>query len=151
MLREIRKLIRILVPVNVLLILLSPLLFKYVYTSDFVVSARIFNIYALTLTSRVVISQVYLYVGKRNWVLAASTSVEIIINIILSIILLKHLGLYGIPLATVIAYLLHRIFLFTYIYYNMGVSPKRYLPYGDYALAICIMLGAFALAELIYF
>lgn len=148
---EIRKLIRTLVPVNVFLILLSPLIFRYVYSSDFVISARIFNIYALTLISRVVISQVYLYVDKKNWILAASTTAEIVINIALSILLLQWLGLYGIPLATVIAYILHRIFLFAYISYGMGVNPGAYVPLREYVTAIVIMLVAFAGAEVIYY
>lgn len=148
---EMRKLIRTLFPLNCLLILLSPLIYPLVYSDDFIISARIFNIYALTLLSRIVINQVYLYVGKLNWVLALSTAGEIVINVMLSLVFLRYFGLLGIPLATVIAYGVHKLFMVFYIKFYLGVNAERYLPLLDFFLASVLMLMSFLIAELIYF
>ncbi|MDX1406539.1 MAG: hypothetical protein R3330_00350 [Saprospiraceae bacterium] len=148
---EIRKLIRTLFPVNCALILLSPLLYELVYSADFVLSARIFNIYALTLMSRVVINQVYLYVHHHNWVLSLSTGAEIILNVALSILFMKTMGLLGIPLATVVAYTAHKIFLILYIGTRMEIPLHAYLPVKRYVLYFAVMCLCFLAAEIIYF
>ena len=149
--KEIRKLIMILFPLSALLILISPILFEIVYSEDFVVSARIFNIYALTLLATAAINQVYLYVHKHNWVLALSTAAEILVNAVLSILLLQKFGLYGIPLATVIAFALHKSFLIIYVQIYLKAPVKDYVPVREYLAGIIGILVCFAIAELIYF
>jgi len=148
---EIKRLIRTLLPINCLLILTSPLIYTWVYSSEFTVSARIFNIYALTLLSRVVVNQVYLYVLHRNWVLAVSTMGEVIINIALSILLMRYFGLIGIPLATVIAYAAHKIFIVYYVDINLKTRVQQYFPMRQYAIALLAMGGCFIIAEMMYF
>ena len=148
---EIKRLIRTLLPVNCLLILTSPLLYTLVYSAEFTVSARIFNIYALTLLSRVVVNQVYLYVLHRNWILALSTMGEVVLNIILSVLLLQSFGLIGIPLATVIAYAAHKIFIVIYVDINLKTKVQQYFPVRQYAIALLAMGGSFIIAEMIYF
>jgi O-antigen/teichoic acid export membrane protein len=148
---EIKRLIRTLLPINCALILTSPLLYTLVYSADFTLSARIFNIYALTLLSRVVVNQVYLYVMHRNWTLAISTMVEVILNIILSVILMRSMGLIGIPLATVIAYAAHKIFIVYFVKINLKTAVHQYFPVRQYALALLAMGACFIIAEMIYF
>ncbi len=148
---EIKRLIRTLLPINCVLILTSPLLYTLVYSAEFTLSARIFNIYALTLLSRVIVNQVYLYVLQRNWVLAISTMVEVVLNIVLSVILMKYMGLIGIPLATVIAYAVHKLFIIYYVKVNLKTAVRLYFPLRQYAFALIAMAGSFILAEMIYF
>ena len=148
---ELRKLIMTLFPFNCLLIVVSPLIFEFVYSSDFILSARIFNIYALTLLSRIIINQVFLYVHKLNWILALSTTAEIVINVILSVIFLQKLGLLGIPLATVVAYFAHKLFLIFYIRQTMSVRLVSYLPGREFAIAVVAMVASFCFAEYMYF
>ena len=148
---EILRLIKTLFPINCLLILISPLLYEWVYSADFVLSARIFNIYALTLVSRVIINQVYLYVFHHNWVLAISTFAEILVNVGLSILLLEHMGILGIPLATVLAFAAHRIFIMVYLKVQMRADVTQYLPVKAYAIASLAMLLCFFIAEMSYF
>ena len=148
---EINRLMRILFPLNCLLLLISPLLYTWLFNAEFTLSARIFNIYALTLVSRVVINQVYLYVFHHNWVLMISTIGEVVINVILSIILLQSMGLIGVPVATAIAYLLHKIFLVVFVQTRMKVSLAEYAPVRQYTLYTVAMVACFLAAEWIYF
>jgi peptidoglycan biosynthesis protein MviN/MurJ (putative lipid II flippase) len=110
------------------LILLSVPVFTFVYNDNFALSARIFNIYALTLLSRVMINQVYCYVHHDNWVLTWSTAAEVVINIVLSLLLMQWLGLIGIPLATVLAYAIQKAFITYYIRRKYGVRLSEYIP-----------------------
>jgi hypothetical protein len=148
---ESARLIRTIIPANCLLLLASPLLYELVYSEEFVISARIFNIYALTLLSRIIIGQVYLYVFQKNWVLALSTLGEIILNIVLSLILLERFGLLGIPSATVIAFALHKVFITIYVGRRLGAPLTTYVPLKLYALASIALLASFVIAEFIYF
>lgn len=149
--REIRRLMHILFPLCCVLLLISPWAYRLVYSAEYVLSARIFNIYALTLASRAVINQVYLYVHHHNWTLSLSTAAEIAVNIVLSVLLMREMGILGIPLATVIAYTAHRIFLVLYIHIRMGTPVSTYLPVRAYALYCLAMIVCFVTAEMLWF
>jgi O-antigen/teichoic acid export membrane protein len=148
---ESARLIKTIIPANCVLLLVSPLLYQLVYSEEFVLSARIFNIYALTLVSRVIIGQVYLYVFQKNWILALSTLGEIILNVVLSLILLDRFGLLGIPVATVIAYALHKVFITLYVGRVLKEPLQAYFPIRRYALASIALALSFIIAEFIYF
>lgn len=92
-------------PLSILLILLSPLIFPLVFTSDFAAAAGVFNIYLLLVISRVMLPQAFLYAEKRNKALLGAALVEIITNLVLSLFLYQYYGIYGIAWASVFAYL----------------------------------------------
>ena len=148
---EILRIMKLLFPINCALILLSPLLYTLLYNAEFAFSARIFNIYALTLLSRVIINQVFCYVHHYRWILTWSTAVEVVINIILSLILMQWFGLLGIPLATVIAYALQKLFLIYYVRKKFGMRLSAYVPIRHGAWYFASMIVCVILAELIYF
>lgn len=143
---ETSRAIRLLFPLSCGLILFSPLLFQLLYSEDFLLSARVFNIYALTVIARVILSQVYTYVHRHNWVLTMSTTGEIIINVILSLLLMRWIGILGIPLATVVAYVLQKLFLIIYVRRRYGASFSEYVPVKDCvwyfsAMILCVILS----------
>jgi len=148
---EILQIMKLLFPINCALILLSPVLYTLVYHEEFAFSARIFNIYALTLLSRVVINQVFCYVHHHTWVLTWSTAVEVVVNVILSILLMQWLGLLGIPLATVLAYALQKLFLIIYVRKKFGVRLSEYVPITQGIWYFTAMIACVILAEWIYF
>lgn len=143
--------IRLLLPLSCVLILLSPLLYRILYNAEFIFSARIFNIYALTVLSRVILSQVYAYVHHQNWVLTWSTFVEIVVNIVLSLILMEYLGLIGIPVATVIAYALQKLFLIIYVQRRFGIPFRTYIPVKACIWYFSATIASVIISELIYF
>jgi len=148
---ETNRLIRTILPANCLLLLVSPLLYELVYSDEFIISARIFNVYALTLISRVIIGQVYLYVYRKTWVLALSTLGEILLNILLSLLFLNYFGLMGIPFATVVAFAVHKVFIILYVGKSINQPLKAYVPLKEYIIASIMLLVSFSLAEFIYF
>lgn len=145
------RIMKLLFPINAALILVSAPIFTLVYNEDFHLSARIFNIYALTLLSRVIMNQVYCYVHHHNWVLTWSTAGEVIINIILSLLLMQWLGILGIPLATVLAYTIQKMFLVYYIRRKFGVRTSEYFPVKQCIWYFAGMILCFVLSEILYF
>lgn len=148
---EANRLMDILFPLTSLLIILSPLLYVLFYSEDFKLSARIFNIYAFTLVARIVINQVVLYHFQKNWLLFVAAGGEVIVNIFLSIILMREIGILGIPLATVIAYILHRIFLSAWVSVKYGYKLKDYLSVTRFTAYTVLMVFSFVISEWLHF
>ena len=148
---ETARMIKVLMPFNCVLVLVSPLIYPLLYNDDFILSARIFNIYALTLLSRIVLNQVYCYVDHRNWILTWSTAGEIVLNIILSLVLMRWLGLPGIPIATVIAYAVQKSFLIFYVQKKYQARFVDYMPGRLCFIYAFALLGCVLLAEIVYF
>ncbi len=117
-----------------LLIFLSPYIFRWVYSNDFIASAKIFNIYLLILCSRVLLPQLVIYANKKNYVLMIVAFIELLINISLSLFLLPRYGLEGIAAATVVAFYLQKIILAGYVWQKWRVPPGDYIPLKKYFL-----------------
>lgn len=145
------RIMKFLFPINCVLILLSAPLYTLLYNDDFVLSARIFNIYALTLLSRVIMNQVYCYVHHHTWILTWSTIAEVILNILFSLLFMQWLGIFGIPLATVLAYALQKVFLIYYVRKKFGVRFADYMPVVHCMWYFTGMILCVVIAELLYF
>jgi len=125
--KEISRLSFWLYPLTMFLMLVSPFLFPLVYNEDFALSANVFNIYLLVISSRVLLPQVLIYSRQHNYILVISAIIELFINLSLSLYLVNDYGLEGIAFATVIAYLVNKILLISYNYYQFGVPLRDYL------------------------
>jgi len=132
--KEIKKLSLWLYPLTILLMLLSPFLYPLVYNEDFTLSAKVFNIYLLVISSRVLLPQVLIYSRKHNYILVLSAIIELLVNLSLSLYLVRDYGLEGIAFATVIAYLVNKILLISYNYYQFGIPITDYLDLKSYII-----------------
>lgn len=148
---EISRLMRTLFPLTAVLLLISPILYQLAYSQEFIQSARIFNIYAFTLASRVIVNQVYLYHDGKNWILFFSAFGEVLLNILLSLVFLQWIGLLGIPIATAVAFFAHRVFMVSYVYFRYKTPPSRYIPLRSYCFFSLLIVVSFVLSEYLYF
>lgn len=115
-------------PLSAALMALSPLLFPLIYNADFAVSARVFNIYLLILSSRILLPQVAIISRRRNFVLVGSAIVETVLNIGLSLWWVRIWGLEGIAMASVVAFLVNKLNLVAFNFYALQLSPADYIP-----------------------
>jgi len=143
---DVDKLSNWLFPVTMGLMLLSPYLFPLVYTNKFADSAKVFNVYLLIISSRLLLPQVIIYAQQHNFVLVWSAIIEVIINLGLSLYLVQTYGLEGIAFATVIAYLVNKIILITYVYVKFKIPLTHYLNLKKYFLYNIILTVSFLLA-----
>lgn len=123
-------------PLTIIIVLISPVLFPFIYDIQFKESAYILNIYALILISRLLLPQLIFYGKQKTRLLLLFSIGEFIINVGLSIILLQYYGYYGIAYGTVIAFTLSKIAMIVYCRwaYNYRLSDyiqvKKYMAYS---------------------
>lgn len=122
------KLMHIVFPVGIVAMMVSPLVFVLVYDEQFGQSALIFNVYLLILISRVLLPQTYNMALHQHKILVFSTAVEILVNIILSFWWVQYFGVYGLAMATVVAYLIQKLIL---IWYNQQYNDIKITQYID--------------------
>ncbi len=134
-----------LAPLSLILMVLSPVLFPVIYDHQYKDSAFIFNVYLLILTSRVLLPQSYTLAHHKHGIIIASSILEIIANIALSLWWLRDFGVYGLAMATVVAYFIQKMILMTYNYRIYGIKMGQYIDIKYYlmynsALVICFWL-----------
>ena len=135
------RLINLLFPVSIALLFLSPVLFSVFYDPEFIVSAVIFNIYILVLSSRILLPQVLLYAHNDNKALLRFSGIELFVNFVLSIVLMRFLGFYGIAAATVVAFLLNKVLTILYIKKRYGLHVGQYLPIKSYLIWVFLLFA----------
>lgn len=127
-----RRLSHLLFPLSIAAILASPFLFPVIFNEDFSESARVFNIFTLLLTSRILMPQIVLLSQKRNYILTLTALIELLILIGLSIWLGRLFGLNGIAAAVAIAFIIERIILITYTWKVLHIAPQRYIDWKSW-------------------
>jgi O-antigen/teichoic acid export membrane protein len=131
-LHEIRRrsgnLMHILFPLSILLVLISPVLYRTFFNESFSGSALIFNTYLLLLASRLVFPQAILLGNRRNRLVMYVSIIEIITNILLSLFLARIFGIVGVAIGTVLAYYIDKVIQASLVYREYGISPNEYIP-----------------------
>lgn len=148
---EMKRVLRLLVPVLSVLILISPLLFQWVYDEEYKLSALFFNLYAVLILSRIFFVQVFFYRAGHRWSLTLLSAVEVVLNIVLSLILLRAVGLVGIPLATILADVVVRAAMVIWSNQRYSKTLASYVPMRTYLISSTILLLAFASSVYIFF
>lgn len=128
------KLMHILFPLTMLLMVLSPVIFPWIYSPQYKESAFIFNTYMLILISRVLLPQAYNFALHQHRIIILSGILEIFINIVLSFWWLQYWGMYGLAMATVVAYLVQKIFLILINKYKNQIPLHQYIDIKYYVL-----------------
>ena len=143
--RRSRQLFHLLFPASIVLMLTSYWLFPLVFNPQFQQSALVFNVFLLLIVSRILFPQTVLNaLGKYNIILLSAV-LEVIIGVGLSIYWINtNLGMYGVALATVIAYLFDKLFLMSYLAIQLKISPSRYISIGWYIFYIILLILSFA-------
>ncbi|MEN8120486.1 MAG: polysaccharide biosynthesis C-terminal domain-containing protein [Bacteroidota bacterium] len=121
------KMIKTLFPVSIILLLISQHLYPLVFNPDFLESYRIFDIYLLLVVSRFVFPQtIFIGLQKTDFVLKAGF-LELVINIISSIILIQYFGIIGVAYGTIIAFYFEKILLIYYAKNKLQIEPSKYI------------------------
>jgi len=122
------KMMHYLFPISIVIMFFSKWIFGHLFNDTFLRSADVFMVYLLMIISRFLFPQTILIGLKKTRVVFWASLVEIILNIILSVILIEPYGIVGIALGTVIIHILEKVFLIGYNYYILHIPPKAYIP-----------------------
>lgn len=126
--RRSKKLMHYLFPASIVLLLISNWLYPLIFNPNFAESANVFNIYLLIIVSRLIFPQTILVGLKKTRIIMFSSLFELIINIGLSLVLINWLGIEGVALATLIAYLIQKIIMMAYLSIQENIKLATYTP-----------------------
>jgi O-antigen/teichoic acid export membrane protein len=97
--------------------------------------------------SRLVFPQTILIGLKKTRVVFWASLLEIVLNIIVSILLIPSYGIVGIPLGTALIHILEKLFLIGYNYYVLKIAPKAYIPISWFLFYSVLLLTEFVLID----
>ena len=143
---ELGKLIPILFLSSALLMMVSPYLFRWVYSSAFGFSALIFNLYLLILITRILLPQIFIYAREIKKYLIYIGVLELIINVSLSLLLIPAYGMIGIVIATLVAYVVEKVVLLWLVQSRLDIGLTDLIPVRKYLFYSCILIFCFVLS-----
>ena len=148
---EVYRLNWLLFPVSALLLFTSHWFYPLIFNPQFQQSATIFNIYLLLVISRLLFPQTLITAKKMNNIIVKASLYEIIINVALSLVLAKTMGIMGVAYATLVAYLFEKIYLAIACKQRLKISLKQYVPLKIYFVSSVLLLAFFVLVEFILY
>ena len=143
-----RRLLNYLFPLSLVLIVASYYIFPLVYDASYFDSAGVFNLYLLLIISRLIFPQTILIGLKKTNILVLASGIELVLNIALSLFLVKVWGIRGVALATLIAYFVERVFLVAWIKIRIKINPDKYINLGRHLVWSLIIIAAFIIVEM---
>nr|WP_319272291.1 oligosaccharide flippase family protein [uncultured Draconibacterium sp.] len=148
--QSVQKLMHFLFPLTAILLVVSKPLFPVIFNAGFQESATIFNIYLLLIISRLMLPQTILNGLKISKPIMAASFLELIINVVLSLIFVQIWGIAGIAFATFVAYLFEKIYLAAVVKQRLNIGITDYLPTRIFLIYSAGIVVIFIFAELIF-
>ncbi|TNF41825.1 MAG: hypothetical protein EP310_06765 [Bacteroidetes bacterium] len=147
---NVSRLMHLLFPLTAMLLIISHPVFPIIFNPKFEESATIFNIYLLLVISRLMLPQTILNGLQITKPIMNAAFLELIINVSLSLILVRFFGIAGIAFATFVAYLFEKIYLSAVVKTRLNVSLSEYLPVKIYSIYSATILVIFVFAEYVF-
>jgi O-antigen/teichoic acid export membrane protein len=144
---SVTRLSHFLFPVTAVLLMITHSVFPIIFNPKFAESATIFNIYLLIIISRLLLPQTLLNGLQISKPIMTAALLELILNVSLSLILVRFLGINGIAFATFIAYLIEKIYLSIEVKRRLNVGLTDYIPVKIYTIYSFTILAIFAAVE----
>jgi O-antigen/teichoic acid export membrane protein len=130
-----KKLMHMLFPATMIMMLLARWIYPLMFREEFSKSSGIFLVYALLIIPRLVFPQTIVVGRKKTHIVLIAAVIEIIINIALSLLMLKWgYKLVGVAVSTFVAYVLSNLFLVLYVWFKMKIKPAEYIPLKVFAI-----------------
>jgi O-antigen/teichoic acid export membrane protein len=141
------RLIHILYPITILFLLFAYRLYPVIFNENFHRSADVFVVYLLLILSRLLFPQTILIGLKNTRIILVAATIEIILNLYLSLAMVDRYGMVGVAVATVIVYLVEKILLIIYTYFKYKIRPNDYIPLKWYFIHSFVLVLIFVLID----
>ena len=145
------KLMHVVFPATIVLLLVSNWIYPIIFNNDFLLSAKIFNIYLVLVISRMVFPQTILIGLKKTKYIMMSSIIEIIINVSLSLLFVVKWGILGVAFATVIAYMFDKVFLIIINKRILKIAPSQFIPFKYHLSYSIVTILVYVLVEFLFF
>jgi len=105
------RLQHLLFPFTIILMAGSSFLFREIYNDSFVAAHKIFNVYLLLFSSRLIIPQAIILGLQKNKLFLRATFIIVLLNISLSILFISLIGVIGVAYATLLSHYLYKLYM----------------------------------------
>lgn len=137
-------------PISIAAVLVSYPAFSFIYGETFAASGHIFALYLLIIASRCWMPQIYPQALHQHRILIASSVIELVANILLSLWWVSLWGVYGLVGATVVAYAVQKGILMIYNWRVNHILPGDYMPLRKYTIYLVLLLVAVMVSFYLY-
>jgi len=141
------RLMHFLFPISLFFLLFANWLYPRVFNEDFSRSADVFMVYILLIISRLVFPQTILIGLKHTRIILIASTIEIVLNVTLSLIMINYYGIVGVAVATTIVFFLEKMILIAYNYFKLKIDPRKYIPISVHLLYSIILIIIFVLID----
>lgn len=140
------KLMHLLFPIGILLMVSSKLLFPIIFNPNFAASANVFNIFMLIMIFRFLFMRTIL-IGKNDTKpIFISSIIELVVNIVLSLLFVNIWGIEGVAMATVISNAVERFVLANHLNKKYNIKLRDCIDLKIYNLYSLILIASFVLS-----
>jgi O-antigen/teichoic acid export membrane protein len=137
------RLMHYIFPATLLIILTSKYLYPVIFNPNFADSAVLFNISNLLIIIRFIFVTTILIGLKDTKIIFSASILELTVNVILSIILIDFMGINGVAIATIIAYVINKIYLIYYLRKKHNIRLSQYLDLKVYYFYVACLFVCF--------
>lgn len=130
-------------PVSIILLITSHYFYPIVFNKNFAESADIFNVYVLLIITRFIFPQTIIIGHKHTKIMMITSLIEIVINVSISLLLIKPFGIVGVAFGTLVAYSVEKIILLAYANFKLNIKPGKYIPVFQFLLLSLILIIVF--------
>jgi O-antigen/teichoic acid export membrane protein len=142
-----KRLMHLLFPLSIVLLFFSKVIYIALFGEEFSRSADVFMVYLLLIISRLLFPQTILIGLKKTRIVLIASVVEIILNVSLSLFLIRYYGIVGVAVATSIIFLVEKMVLVAYNYFSLRISPRQYIPLTVYFFYSSLLIIVFLLLD----
>ena len=142
-----KRLMHLLFPLSMLLLFFSKVIYIAMFNENFSRSADVFMVYLLLIMSRLLFPQTILIGLKKTRIVLIASLVEIVLNVTLSLYLIRFYGIVGVAVATSAVFLVEKLVLIAYNYFRLKIDPREYIPVGVYLFYSVILVVLFILID----
>lgn len=130
-------------PISIILLVTSHYFYPIVFNENFTESADIFNVYVLLIITRFIFPQTIIIGQKHTKIMMITSLIEIVVNVSISLLLIKPFGIVGVAFGTLAAYSVEKFILIIYANFKLKIKPDRYIPVFQYLVLSLILIVVF--------
>ena len=143
-----KRLMHLLFPLTMVIMLFTRWFYPRIFNPDFQKSADVFLIYSLLVIPRLIFPQTIIMGRKKTHITLIAAVIELAINIPLSLLMIKWgYNIVGVILATLIVYVIGKLYLAGYVWIKMKIKPSEYIPIKIFLVYSALLSILFVLID----
>ncbi|MCX7954227.1 MAG: oligosaccharide flippase family protein [Bacteroidales bacterium] len=140
----------VLFPLSIIIAIISPIAFKYIYSPQFTESAFIFNILLCLLIPRLVLPQTFLIAKQKNNIILLCSFAELTSKVILAWLLIDNYGIAGLAISSVLAAITEKILLLYFSNKYFRINLKNIIEIKRFSIYSILLISTVIISYLIF-